>query len=556
MAAIVALCPSRGRPGAAFEVLDTFLRTAKNLSTELIFLVDRDDPTAAEYPEDYTKLVEPKGTMAGALAQGPAFAPDATVLGMIGDDNRFRTEGWDLRFGDYFGDNVGIAFADDGHQDEILAARGHRLPTSWWLSRAIVDRLGMTLPTLRHFWMDNYWLELGEGADVLRYFGDVLIEHLHPLWKTAPTDETYSRADRHAGHDRATFAAWRRGSGYRDDLAALRALVKGDRRVVLADWHHPGLFESLRILFEDRFGWELYAPIGLEWASAGYWRFTHEKWGAADYLLDPSARPVGRWSAAPVAEYPEHPRKLLTLAEADALRPDIVLASVAAHDHTFRKLADRYGARYVYQMGNAKQPPSRLADLILASVRTPRRARTIPYHQEFDRRLFDYAAPTPTNRPRVSSFMLRLETASCDYRWLADSPTVSWHGYGGVDPRASTYLSPMSSIAAAMREADFIWHDKRIGDGYGHVLHNAAALGRPLIGHASHYRAKLGEPYWKNLETAIDLDVVPPRVALKLVERIVADPAWLTEMGLEIRDVFEREVRFDEEAQEIYAALS
>ncbi len=553
---ITALCPSRGRPAAAWEVLDSFRATAKDPATELIFLVDADDPTARDYPPANTVLVDPRGTMAGALAQGPALRPEADVFGMIGDDNRFRTVGWDLRFGDYFGDNVGIAFGDDGHQDEILAARGFRLPTSWWLSRPIVDKLGMTLPALRHFWMDNYWLELGTAADCLEYFPDVLIEHLHPLWKTAEEDETYARGGRHGAHDRLAFDQWKRRGGYASDLATLRALIRGDRRIVLADWHHPGLFESLRILFEDRFGWQLFAPLGIEWERAGYWRFTHELWRPPDYLLDASARPVGKWSEAAVAEYPDHPRKLLSLEEADRLRPDIVLASVAAHDASFRKLADRWGARYVYQMGNARQQPSRLADVTLASVRTPRRARTIPYHQEFDRRLFAYAEPTGAGHTpaRVSSFMLRLDSASAPYRWMADSG-VEWKAFGGVDPRAPDYLAPMSSIAREMRAADFIWHDKRIGDGYGHVLHNAAALGRPLIGHRSYYKGKLGEPYFANLETAIDLDVVSPGVAAKLVQRIARDGEWLCEMSRAIRAVFDAEVNFDVEAAEIHAAL-
>lgn len=42
---------------------------------------------------------------------------------------------------------------------------------------------------------------------------------------------------------------------------------------VLADYHHHDLFESLAILFEDRLGWELYRPIGMEWFDEGYWNF-------------------------------------------------------------------------------------------------------------------------------------------------------------------------------------------------------------------------------------------------------------------------------------------
>src|SRR5437868_15529740 len=42
---------------------------------------------------------------------------------------------------------------------------------------------------------------------------------------------------------------------------------------VLCDRHHAGLLNSLQLLFEDRFGLELYVPIGHEWWDEGYWEF-------------------------------------------------------------------------------------------------------------------------------------------------------------------------------------------------------------------------------------------------------------------------------------------
>jgi hypothetical protein len=553
MVMVVALCPSRGRPQAAFEVLRTFEETVRG-PARLIFIVDADDPTANAYPPGHTQIIEPTGTMAGALAAGPALAPDATVLGMIGDDNRFRTPGWDVTFSDWLTEHPGIVFGDDGHQDEILAGRGHRLPTSWWLSRNVVDAFGMTHPGLRHYWMDNYWLELGRASGTLHYFPDVLIEHLHPVWQTAPEDATYQRGSQHARHDSQLFKAWRHSRQYSQDVARLRGLARSDRRVVLADWHHPGLYESLAMLFEDRFGWQLFSPVGMDWADQGYWRFTHEKWKAADYLNAGNSSQLDGWSQQPQPEYPERMRKMVTLAEADALQPDVVVATVPAHDHSFRKLADRYGARYVYQMGNAKQPMSRHADLILASVQVPSRSGVIRYHQEFSQALFR-RQPISAPQPNVSSFMLRLESASCAHDWLSSAPGIEWHAWGGEDPRAATYLSPMACIAEKMTEAGFIWHDKRIGDGYGHVLHNAAALGRPLIGHSSHYRYKLGAPYWANLRTCIDLDVHAPDQALRLVRQISKDPDWHEELAAGIRAVFDEQVDFDAEAAQIRAAL-
>jgi hypothetical protein len=40
---------------------------------------------------------------------------------------------------------------------------------------------------------------------------------------------------------------------------------------ILADYHHHDLWESLELLFTDRFGWDLFRPIGMEWFDAEYW---------------------------------------------------------------------------------------------------------------------------------------------------------------------------------------------------------------------------------------------------------------------------------------------
>jgi hypothetical protein len=89
--AILALCPSRGRPNAARETLRSFEATRRDPATRLVFLVDDDDPTAGEYPTRNTRIVRPTGYMGGALAMAGRdreLLADATAVGMVGDDNR------------------------------------------------------------------------------------------------------------------------------------------------------------------------------------------------------------------------------------------------------------------------------------------------------------------------------------------------------------------------------------------------------------------------------------------------------------------------------------
>jgi hypothetical protein len=246
----------------------------------------------------------------------------------------------------------------------------------------------------------------------------------------------------------------------------------------------------------------------------------------------------------------------VTWDQASSQNWDIVLASVSCHQQTFWKLARRFGAQFVHQVGNAKHAIDRhVPQIILASAKLPHGVRGIEYHQEFSLATFRAERCQPERRHDVGSFMLRLDATSGDYRWLADHMAVRWTEYGGRQPSDPDYLSPMSAVADAMRGCGWIWHDKRIGDGYGHVLHNAAAIGRPLIGHASNYRGLLGEPFWQDLKTCIDLDRHDPHEALRLIQAISADAEWHGEMCETMAARFREAVDFDAEAAAIRKAL-
>lgn len=544
---VLALCPSRGRPRQAAELLESFNATKTDPASRLLFLLDADDPTLGQY-EGERHVGRPSGCMGIPLykaGRNPAILGDATVVGMVGDDNRFRTRGWDKRL--MAVGPTAIMYGDDGFQHE-------RLPTSWWVTRDIVNILGIVDVGLRHYYMDNVWKDLGQGAGCLYYLPDVVIEHMHPLAGKGQDDAIYRRAGANAVSDRQHYRRWSQSTRL-DQVRKIRQLRQGPRRV-LADWHHPALWESLSILFEDRFGWELYSPLGMEWAKHG-WSFEAkvDGWRIPDYLEHPKAKRADDHYTLVEREYPERPRKLVTWQQAQSQRWDYVLASVSAHQRSFANLARDFGAQFIHQVGNAKHPIERsVPQVVLASAMIAPRPSMVTYHQEFNRELFKYSDPEPhLGEPKVRSFMLRLESTSCQWDWIKGA--TDWQDVGGHDLRNGHYLAPMTKVAKAMAGADWIWHDKRIGDGYGHVVHNAAALGRPLIGHASHYKGLLAEPYWRDLETCIDLDRHSQHRALRLIKAIAKDPEWLAEMGENIRATFDKRVDFDAEAEQIRAVL-
>jgi hypothetical protein len=220
---LVVICPSRARPENAAELIASFEATRGLDDTRLVFAVDVDDPERGRYPEGWVWAVDPPpGCMNAALnaaARDQSVIGDASVVGFVGDDHRFRTSGWDRQITDVLTEHGGIAYVDDLYQRI-------NLPTMWFVSRPIVEVFGMGLPSLRHLWIDDYWKTLGEAADCLYYLPDVVIEHMHPYAGKAPMDAGYERVNsaEMIGHDRYAFEQWRTEQ-LATDVATLQTLL-------------------------------------------------------------------------------------------------------------------------------------------------------------------------------------------------------------------------------------------------------------------------------------------------------------------------------------------
>ena len=82
----------------------------------------------------------------------------------------------------------------------------------------------MAPQVMRHLYLDNFWKHLGEQTGGLRYLGDVVIEHLHPVAGKAPWDHRYAAVNASARdtEDRIAWEMYRDGVGF---ASALR-LVK------------------------------------------------------------------------------------------------------------------------------------------------------------------------------------------------------------------------------------------------------------------------------------------------------------------------------------------
>ena len=221
------LCPSRGRPSQAEELLETFVQTRRGNASAILFVVDADDPTADDYPDAATVILDPPpGNMATALntsAMHPAIgmSGDWDILSSVGDDHRFLTPGWDVAIEEVLRTRGGgFAYGDDMGQ-------GSRLPTGVFISASIIRALGwMALPGCRHLYIDNAWKALGEVSGRLFYLPNVKIEHRHPTFGKAEWDEGYKRVNSSVtyAHDQEVFRAWV-ADGLERDARTVRAAV-------------------------------------------------------------------------------------------------------------------------------------------------------------------------------------------------------------------------------------------------------------------------------------------------------------------------------------------
>jgi hypothetical protein len=119
-------------------------------------------------------------------------------------------------------------------------------------------------------------------------------------------------------------------------------------------------------------------------------------------------------------------------------------------------------------------------------------------------------------------------------------------GGGGRDGNANG----QNEVADRMREAMFVWHVKFGGDGYGHIIHNAAAVGRPAIVRKSYYQHKMAETLMQDDLTCIAIDGLSVDQIIYKV-RYYSDPIRYKKMAECAHVLFTRNVNFDEEADQI-----
>lgn len=205
------LCPSRGRPKLAANMVNT-AKSTSNSKVEILVYVNDDDPTL----DEYKSLIKKKHLVIGP-DRSPAYSWNMLaeqsvydILFLIGDDASFNTLGWDTIIANEFNkipDKIacvyprtkGLSSRKNNHfclHKNWINCLGYFVPPQFWhwyvdtWTRSIAEKLN------RYIRLDNIDLDIiknpkDETSRRVHRFS--LRERDHYLWKT--TSERWLNAD-------------------------------------------------------------------------------------------------------------------------------------------------------------------------------------------------------------------------------------------------------------------------------------------------------------------------------------------------------------------------
>ena len=323
---------------------------------------------------------------------------------------------------------------------------------------------------------------------------------------------------------------------------------------VFCDYHHGDLFHSLHLLFEKRLGWELYRPIGTEWATKGIWQYSQLPGTVNQYLgMQQATKEENGYYLCPDINH-KTVHKAITFQQFLDMDIDIIIPSVANHEISFYQLQKRYKpkAKLIRQCGNVEAVDYRFHKNIMVSTKAypvPDDVNAVFYHQEFDTRIFSFFPKVDSNQ--ITSLM-NCVPHSADYPlwglYKEKLPDFDFKMHGILGDNG--VISGLENIAKEIQGSKFIWHLKAQGDGFGHVQFNAASCGRPIITKRGYYADKLGGKLLIDGETCIDLEQHSMEDNIKLLIKY-AQPEKHEQMCHNMHNRFKDTVNFEEDFAKI-----
>ncbi len=324
---------------------------------------------------------------------------------------------------------------------------------------------------------------------------------------------------------------------------------------------------SLELLFGKRLGFRLLSPIGLEWYEKGYWDVYPHPDTAAQYLSlgradasvydrDKVETGSGPETVDPSIYYcPDITKDIyersITFQKFLDTPIDIFIASIPEHVTPFNRLIRRFKpkAKLIFQMGNMfPRLHFRGVRNVLNSTerRTSFYIHAVKTSQEFSLEDFFYEPPRPSRKIVAFAYYIWQDPICRQMQIKLGDFSLETYGSGNEFPG----IVKTRDVAAKMREAAFIWHVKKGGDGYGHVLHNAAALGRPVIISKNTYRKLRFGKFIEDGKTCVCVDGLESEALAKKI-RHYAEPDRHRSLCENIYERFRNLVDFDKDERNV-----
>jgi glycosyl transferase/beta-hydroxylase protein BlmF len=233
------LCPSRERVGNARSLIESVCRTAVcPQRVELLFYVDADDPSLAEYQRLFAEparrvsrlkrceLIVGEPITVSRSWNVLARAAQGDVLTLANDDLVFVDYGWDERAAAellQYPDGIVCMFFDAGQY--LTGGDFPMVPRRWF------EVLGYFTPEIFEFWQNELWMmDIAERAGRLHPVKGILVDHLHYFQYLSPFDETYRRHRLTRDKSQRDNALFGRLADLRESEAQrLRQLIDRDR---------------------------------------------------------------------------------------------------------------------------------------------------------------------------------------------------------------------------------------------------------------------------------------------------------------------------------------
>lgn len=221
---ILIILPSRSNGNNRENNVERFIESWREHTegySELCILLDDDDEYRYKKHPDILYYINPNVRFVPKVNKAALnFKDEYKYIANFSDDFIIRNK-WELRFIEFFtnNDGFGIAYGNDLLQQE-------KLPTAVCITSNIINTLGyMIPPQLQHMYADNFWKDLGVNTKIIKYFPDIIFEHVHPDAGKAKRDSQYDYAAKVSLSDRNEYILYL-DNEFKNDVLKINKLIK------------------------------------------------------------------------------------------------------------------------------------------------------------------------------------------------------------------------------------------------------------------------------------------------------------------------------------------